>query len=894
MLIGIVKNHFYGSFFFGIIQLGDKMKKVILIDGNNILFRSFYATAYTGTIMKNSKGFPTNALYGFINMINKIITEENPTYVMIAFDKGKTFRHDKYAVYKDGRRETPNELKEQFPVAKKLVIAMGIACYEIDNYEADDIIGTFAKKIDEDPDYEATIISSDKDLLQLISDKVDVKLLKQTGFIRMNRQEFLNTYGIEPSKMVDLKALMGDASDNIPGVKGIGEKTAINLLKEYGSLKNLYDNIDKVKGKVQEKLMVDRDNAFMSYDLATIYKDVPIDTSFDKIQYQGYDTLSYIEILEELEFYSLIKKINIKKDDLRHNVPINLDYEMVDDLSKINITNNYAIYLETFGYNYHNDTPIGLGIYDGMKAYYIPFEVLKKDPLFLQSDLEKYTYDVKKLTVVLQRFNIQIKNLVYDAMILGYLLNQNVKDDIGYLMNNRGFKVDFYLDSFGNPNKLKMPDKDQMINNIIKKVKFIYDTKDELIDLLKKEGAFALYQDIELPLAFVLADMEITGIRIDCDFLKTMGKELSTKIEILEDEIHEYAGMDFNISSPRQLADVLFFKLGIPYPKKAKPENYSTSKEILDKIVDIHPIVPAIIEHRLLSKLNNNYITGLLAMVHEDGKIHTIFNQTLTRTGRLSSQEPNLQNIPIRQEYGKWIRKAFIPEKDSLLLSSDYSQIELRIFAHMAKATNLIEAFRNGKDIHTKTASDIFGVSEDMVTKDMRYQAKAVNFGILYGISSFGLGEDLNIDYVTAKNFIDNYLNSYPEIKQYMASVIKDAYDKGYVKTIMNRKRTIDELSSHNYMTRSSGERIALNTPIQGSSADILKKAMVEIYNEFNKRGLKSKMLIQVHDELVFNILTSEQDQVVDIVKNIMENTYKLDVPLKVEISLGKNLYDAK
>ena len=870
------------------------MKKVILIDGNNILFRSFYATAYTGTIMKNSKGFPTNALYGFINMINKIINEENPEYIMIAFDKGKTFRHDKYQTYKDGRRETPNELKEQFPVAKKLVEAMGITYYEIDNYEADDIIGTFAKKVDEDKEFIATIVSSDKDLLQLISDEVDVKLLKQTGFIRMDTKEFFNTYGVEPKKMVDLKALMGDASDNIPGVKGIGEKTAINLIQEYGSLENLYNNLDSVKGKLHDKLVSDKDNAFMSYDLATIYKDVPIDTSFDKIKYRGIDALKYIEILEELEFYSLLKKVDIKKELIRENMEEDIEYEIVSDLKDINVTSNYSIYLETLGYNYHKDTPIGLGIYDGIKSYYVPFEVLKNNPTFLESNYEKYTYDLKKLIVVLNRYGIKVNNLQDDLMIAGYLLNQNVKDDIAYLMNNKGCKVDFYLDSFGNPNKLRMPEEEKYIKNIIKKTKFIYEQKEEMLSNLKDEEAYDLYSEIEIPLAFVLADMEITGIRIDCEFLKEMGKELESKIEVLTDEIHEYAGMDFNISSPKQLADVLFIHLGIPYPKKTKAENYSTSKEILDKIINVHPIVPAIMEHRLLSKLNNNYVTGLLAEVHNDGKIHTMFNQTLTRTGRLSSSNPNLQNIPIRQDYGKWIRKAFIPEDNSVLLSSDYSQIELRIFAHMAKATNLIEAFKEGKDIHTKTASDIFGVSEDMVTKDMRYQAKAVNFGILYGISSFGLGEDLNIDYATAKKFIDNYLNTYPEIKVYMDKVIKDAYDKGYVKTIMNRKRSIEELNSKNYMVRSSGERIALNTPVQGSSADILKKAMVEIYSEFKKKNLKSKMLIQVHDELVINTLNDEVEEVTKIVKNIMENTYKLDVPLKVEISTGKNLYDAK
>jgi len=869
------------------------MKKVILIDGNNLLFRSFYATAYTGSIMKNSKGFPTNALYGFINMINKIISEEHPSYVMIAFDKGKTFRHDKYEVYKDGRKETPSELKEQFPVAKKLVEAMGITYYEIDNYEADDIIGTFAKKVELDPEYNATIISSDKDLLQLISKEVDVKLLKTSGYIRMDEEEFINTYGVEPSKMVDLKALMGDSSDNIPGVRGIGEKTAINLIKEYGSFKDLYDNIDSVKGKLKDKLIEDKENAFMSYDLATIYKDVPIDTDFEKIKYKGIDPLSYMKILEELEFYSLLKKVNIDKELIR-DMSSSVEYEIIEDLSTFKLEDNYSIYLETFGYNYHKDIPLGLGIYDGKKAYYISFDTLKKYPHFLESPVEKYTYDIKKLLVVLNRYGLSINNLVHDVMIAGYLLNQNVKDDIAYMMNNKGYRIDFYLKSFGNPNKLVLPEEAVYINDIILKTKFIYDSYKELILSLEKEGAFELYSKIEVPLAFVLADMEETGIKIDVEFLKSKRVELEEKISLYEKKIYEHAGTNFNISSPKQLAEILFVRLGIPYPKKAKPENYSTSKEILDKVISYHPIVSDILEYRSATKLNNNYIAGLLNEVHDDGKIHTIFNQTLTRTGRLSSMNPNLQNLPIRQEDGKWIRKAFLAEDNSKLLSSDYSQIELRIFAHMANVTNLIDAFKMDKDIHTKTASDIFGVSEDMVTSDMRRQAKAVNFGILYGISSFGLSEDLNVNYIDAQKFIDNYLATYPEIKEYMDSVIKSAYEKGYVKTVMNRKRSIEELASKSYMVRTSGERIALNTPIQGSSADILKKAMVEIYNEFKKRNLKSKMLIQIHDELVINVLDNEKDEVSRIVCDIMENTYKLNVPLKVEISMGDNLYDAK
>ena len=872
------------------------MEKVILIDGNNILFRSYYATAYNGNVMKNSKGFPTNALYGLVNMMNKIISEENPTHIMVAFDKGKTFRHDKYEIYKDGRSETPDELKLQFPKAKELVEAMGINYFEIDNYEADDIIGTFAKRCNDNPDFNAVIISSDKDLLQLITDEVEVKLLKQVGNIRMTHEEFLNTYGIEPPRMVDLKALMGDSSDNIPGVKGIGEKTAITLLKEYGTLDNLYENIDSVKGKVKEKLIADKDSAYMSYDLATIYTDVPIEVDFDKIKYKGYDSLKYIELLEEFEFYSLIKKLDIRKEDIRENVLVEEDEViLVNDINDLKINGNYSIYLEMLGYNYHKSRPLGVSIYDGDKNYYVPFEVVIENPeIILENNYEKYTYDLKKLIVMLRNNNLIINNCNYDLMIAGYLLNYNVKDDISYLLKNNGIDVLFYEEEFGSLAKLNCPEIDVVAKNACKKAKYIYETREDVLNDLEKEEAMYLFESIEMPLVNVLADMELTGIKVDVSYLEKMGVELKEKIDSLSNEIYDLAGVEFNIMSPKQLGEVLFVTLGIPYPKKIKDNNFSTSKEILDKIIHLHPIVEKIEEYRTLAKLHNNYVVGLIDEVSNDGRIHTMFNQTLTRTGRLSSSNPNLQNIPIRLEYGKLVRKAFLPEENSIILSSDYSQIELRLFAHISNAENLIEAFINNQDIHTKTASDIFGVSVDMVDSNMRRQAKAVNFGILYGISSFGLSEDLNIDVVSAKKFIDEYLKSYPRINEYMKETIEDAHSKGYVKTIMNRKRTIEELNNKNYMIRSSGERMALNTPIQGSSADILKKAMVEIYSEFEKRNLKSKMLIQVHDELVFNVYKDEEEVVENIIKDIMENTYKLSVPLVVDINKGIDWYEAK
>lgn len=872
------------------------MKKVILVDGNNLLFRSYYATAYSGNTMKNSKGVSTNALYGYINMMNKIIKEEKPEYIMVAFDKGKTFRHEKYESYKDGRGETPTELKEQFPIAKKLTEAMGIKYFEIDNYEADDIIGTFSKKVCETDDFIATIISSDKDLLQLITDEVEVKLLKQNDFIRMTHQEFLNTYNIEPPRMVDLKALMGDASDNIPGVKGIGEKTALNLLQEYTSLDNIYANIKNIKGKVREKLENDRENAYMSYDIATIYKEVPINTSFDNIKYEGVDIINYMNMLEDLEFYSIIRKLDIPKETIKKEKKEEklTDIRIITDLADFKITSDYAIYLEVLGENYHRSKPLGVAIYNPEISYYIPFDLLKENQTIFNDNYQKYTYDLKKMLVVFNYNHIKISNCMYDLMIAGYLLNYNIKDDIAYLANNKNVDIDFYENVYGKGSKLHEVDLETQASNALKKAKFIYDTKVDFVNDLEKEEASYLFKEIEMPLATVLADMETTGIIVDKAFLDKMEIELDEKLKLLEKEIYNLAGCSFNISSPKQLGTVLFETLNIPYPKKIKDNNYSTSKDILDKLVGKYPIVELILTYRTIAKLQSNYVVGLKAEVFPDGRVHTIFNQTLTRTGRLSSMSPNLQNIPIRLEEGKLIRKAFLPEVGSFILSSDYSQIELRIFASLSNATNLIEAFKEEKDIHAKTAADIFGVTEQMVTKDMRRTAKAVNFGILYGISSFGLSEDLGIDISSAKGFIDGYLKTYPGIKEYMNQVIEQAHKDGYVKTIMNRKRTIEELHNKNYMIRSQGERMALNTPIQGSSADILKKAMIEIYNEFIKRGLKSKMIIQVHDELVFNVVTKEADEVKTIVKDIMENTYKLNVPLKVDIEFGKDWYQAK
>lgn len=859
------------------------MKKIVLVDGNNLLFRSYYATAYTGNIMRNKEGFPTNGVYGFVNMINKIISEEKPEYMMVAFDIGKTFRHEKYERYKDGRRETPDDLKVQFPVAKKILTAMGIKYLECAGYEADDIIGTISMWCEKDPEYEALIVSSDKDLLQLISDETVVKLLKTKDYIWMDKKTFNDTYGFDPIHMIDLKALMGDASDNIPGVKGIGEKGAIKLVSEYKTIDNIYENIDKIKGAMQIKLIDGKEDAYYSKDLVTIYREVPLDITFDDLLYKGENADELIDIYNDLGFYSLLRKINIsevkKKEDRKE------EFKIISDINDVKISEDTSIYLDTTIGNYHDAEILGIALYNSTLSCYIPYDIFKNNTSILDTDYNLSTYDYKKLIVVFNKYGIKVPNINFDTMISAYLLNYETKDDICYLAN----KLNIYIPSY---DKKEVVTSEEAIRRAILKAKFIYNTKDKLYEDMKREDNIYLFESIEMPLAKVLAKMETTGIRVDKKVLEEMGTEIKIKLEILTRDIYNYAGEEFNINSPKQLGEILFDKLKLPGAKKNK-NGYATDIDVLKKLTE-YPIINKILEYRALAKLYSTYIDGIISTIREDGKIHTIYTQTLTRTGRLSSIEPNLQNIPMRSEYGRLIRKAFIPEDNSVILSSDYSQIELRVFAHLSGVNDLINAFKEGVDIHTKTAMDIFKVPMEGVTKNMRRQAKAVNFGILYGISSYGLAEDIGIPVKEAKEFINKYFETYPGVKDYMDKEIDEAKRNGYVKTIMNRKRVIEELKSSNYMVRSMGERMALNTPVQGSASDILKKAMVEISDIFEKENIKSKMLLQVHDELIFNVYNDEIDKVKDIVYNTMTKVFELKVPLDVDIELGNNWYEAK
>ena len=850
------------------------VKKLILIDGNNLMFRSYYATAYTGNMMKNSKGVPTNALFGFVNMMNKIISEENPSYMAVAFDIGKNFRKEEYAFYKEGRIDTPEELKIQMPIAREILDKMGIKHFELAPYEADDIVGTIVKMTEADKDFASVIVSSDKDLLQLISDETEVKLLKQNGFIRYNHKAFVDDYGIEPIKMIDLKALMGDSSDNIPGVKGIGEKTALKLLQEYKSLENLYDNIDNIKGKTKEKLVEDKEMAFISKKIATIYRDVPLNIVLEDLKYEKNVTPELLDLFKDLEFFSFLKNMEIKKETKT------LKYSSISTINNISLDKDISIDVMLDNENYHLAKLVSMSISDSKNNYIVN----KDDILNVLNEIKNYnitTYDAKKIIV-----NTGIKiNCVNDIMISAYLLNLNTKDDLAYLANQSNNDLLYY-------DNLKKNNFSDIELEMVKRSRYLFSIKDEHIKELENSNALSLYQNIEMPLLYVLADMEKTGIICNKDILKDMSLELDVKLELLTKEIYNLAGIKFNISSPKQLGEVLFEKLEIAKGKKNKT-GYKTDIKVLEKLVDKHPIVEKILEYRNLSKLKSTYIEGLSNYILSDGKIHTIYKQTLTRTGRLSSTDPNLQNIPVREELGRNIRKAFLPENDCLL-SADYSQVELRVMASLSNCKSLIAAFQNDEDIHTHVASEVFNVPEEAVTKQMRRCAKAVIFGIIYGISGFGLGENLHISKSEADDFIEKFHKLYPEVKNYTDTQVSLAKEKGYVTTLFGRTRVIEEINNPNYLIRQMGERMAMNTPIQGTSADIMKLSMINVYNRFMCEGITSKILLQVHDEIIVDCKNSELDKIKKIVKEEMENVYKLSVPLKVEIDTGINWYEAK
>lgn len=876
------------------------MNKLVLIDGNSLSFRAFYALP----LLSNHAGIHTNAVYGFAMLLEKIIKEEKPNHFLVAFDAGKTtFRHSKYSEYKGGRQKTPPELSEQFPYIRQLLDAYHIKRYELDNYEADDIIGTLSRQADE-ADFETIIITGDRDLTQLATDNVTIYYTKKgvTDVDHYTPEFIAEKYqGLVPKQIIDMKGLMGDTSDNIPGVAGVGEKTAIKLLNQFESVEGVYEHIEEVTAKkLKEKLINSKADALMSKDLATINVHSPIEVSLEdtKLTLQD-DTAEKIELFKKLEFKQLLADIDTSSNNeevIDKTFEIEQDFQNVD----FNDLNEAVIHFELDGTNYLKDAILKFGFYTNHQHVVINADDVKNYKNLVRwledKNTTKIVYDAKKTYVSAHRLGINIENIEFDVMLASYIIDpsrsiDDVKSVVGLYGQNY---VKDNITVFGKGKKHHIPEESILNEHIASVTEAISAVTPIMKSQLEDYNQIELLKDLELPLARILSEMEEIGIYTDINDLKEMEFEIQKKLDVLISNIHESAGEAFNINSPKQLGVVLFETLQLPVIKKTKT-GYSTAVDVLEKLQGEHPIIDDILEYRQLSKLQSTYVEGLQKVISKDHRIHTRFNQTLAQTGRLSSVDPNLQNIPIRLEEGRKIRKAFKPtSKDSVILSADYSQIELRVLAHITQDESLKHAFINGHDIHTATAMKVFNVESDQVDSLMRRQAKAVNFGIVYGISDYGLSQSLGITRKKAKAFIDDYLASFPGVKQYMSDIVKDAKAQGYVETLLHRRRYIPDITSRNFNLRSFAERTAMNTPIQGSAADIIKLAMVKFSEKIKETKYHAKLLLQVHDELIFEIPKSEVEDFSKFVEEIMEQALVLDVPLKVDSNYGATWYDAK
>lgn len=867
------------------------MEELILIDGNSLLFKAFYATSYTGNYMVNRNGIPTNGVYGFARMVEKIIST-NPKYVIVAFDYGKkTFRNELLDTYKATRKETPQELVPQFALAREYLTAHSITWYEVEGYEGDDIIGTLVD-FGEKNNLKVSVYTGDKDANQLISSQTTIyRTVKGVTELDIyNEQTLLDKYGLKPDQFRDFLGLMGDSSDNIPGIKGVGEKTALKLLHQYGTIEGLQEHQDEIKGKMGEKIRAGMEDALMSKKVATILRDIPIDVDLEKATYQGYDYETLKSFYEKYDMNSLIKSMTTEAAPKKE-----LKLEIVDHMPEI--TKDSAVYPSIYDTNYHRSIILGYGIYNDEQAYFISYENALKDESFLaylkDENKKKYGYDIKSAVIGSRWNGIEINGYTFDLSLASYVLEPAIKEELKYVCTHFDYEgVQYDEEVFGKGAKKHIPEDDILASHIVSKAKAIYELKDVVTKELKDKNQYELYENIELPVTRILGEMEFAGTEIDLDVLKEMDTAFDETIEKLANDIYRISGTTFNISSPKQLGQVLFEDLGLKGGKKTKT-GYSTSQDVLEKIIDAHPVVPLVLEYRMLTKLSSTYLKGLQEQVFPDNKIHTIYKQTLTHTGRLSSVDPNLQNIPVRSEEGKLIRKAFVSH-NGYLVSFDYSQIELRILAHMAHVTNLIDAFNQGKDIHRHTAALVFGVKDEEVTPQMRSQAKAVNFGIIYGMSEFRLSKDIGMSISEARDFINKYFETYPEVKTYMDEVVETCKKQGYVSTLLNRKRYIPTINDKNFMVRQQAQRYAMNTPIQGTGADILKLAMIEVDKALKEKNLKSQMILQVHDELIFDVFEDELEEVMSLVKEKMENCIKMDVPLIVEGNYAKNWCELK
>lgn len=879
----------------------ENKNKLLLIDGSSVAFRAFFALYNQIDRFKNHSGLHTNAIYGFHLMLDHMMKRVQPTHVLVAFDAGKTtFRTELFADYKAGRAKTPDEFREQFPYIRDMLGALGIAFYELEHYEADDIIGTLDKMAERtEIPFDVTIVSGDKDLIQLTDANTVVEISKKgvAEFEEFTPAYLMDKMGLTPEQFIDLKALMGDKSDNIPGVTKIGEKTGLKLLHEYGSLEGIYQHVDSFKpSKMKENLLHDKEQAFLSKTLATINTSAPITIGLEDIVYQGPDLDRLSQFYDEMDFVQLK---NALASQLPQEPVAEIAYQEVTDIRADMFSDDTVFYFEALRDNYHREELIGFA-WGNQDQIYASADISLLTTKLFKRVLEQpiATYDFKRSKVLLSHLGLDLPAASYDARLANYLLStveDNEMATLARLYTTISLDTDEVV--YGKGVKRAVPDKAVLLGHLARKVQVLLDSRPVMLDKLAEHEQADLYTDIELPLANVLAKMEIEGITVNQDSLQEMAEQNKVVIEELTQEIYEMAGEVFNINSPKQLGVILFEKMQLPLhlTKKTKT-GYSTAVDVLERLAPIAPIVAKILDYRQITKLQSTYVIGLQDYIMADGRIHTRYLQDLTQTGRLSSVDPNLQNIPIRLEQGRLIRKAFTPSHDdAVLLSSDYSQIELRVLAHISGDEHLIAAFKEGADIHTSTAMRVFGIEkpEDVTANDRR-NAKAVNFGIVYGISDFGLSNNLGIPRKQAKAYIDTYFERYPGIKAYMERVVREAKDKGYVETLFKRRRQLPDINSRQFNLRSFAERTAINSPIQGSAADILKIAMINLDQALVAGGFETKMLLQVHDEIVLEVPSHELAAVKELVKETMESAVSLAVPLRVDESAGKSWYEVK
>ncbi len=865
------------------------MPKITIIDGNSLLFRAYFATAYPGVeIMRTQDGTPTNAIFAFSSMINKILsTLKADEGLMVAFDAGKdTFRKEQLQSYIANRKPTPEDLVRQFPMARDFLRALGIFQFEQHGYEGDDIAGTVAK-LAEKEGYQVTIYTSDRDFLQLVDNNITVNIIRKgmSDIVAMTPETVKEMYGFEPLQIIDYKGLRGDASDNLPGIKGIGEKTAVKLIQEYGSFDNIIAHASEIKGKLGEAIIADQDTGRLSRDLAIIKTDVPLPFGVKETIYQGYDFSSVSEYCQKYELKQFMSKIvqKWKKVELEQT---EITVKVVSSLKEVGNPKEIGLALDYADDNYSMGSLYGLAVATESGNYYIAYDDFKNDQstldLLKNPDVKKYCYDYKAIKVALAKNDIAIAGLYFDLLVASYLVDSSLKNDVEVVMNIYGIDL-----SNGAEMLSLLSNEDSQKTGKI--AFFSWKLCARVTEELKKTESLKLYQELETPLTDTLADMEIEGFPIDVKVLDSFGDEYKKKAKELEEEIYALVGMKFNLASPKQIGEVLFDKLGLSSNRKQ-----STSVEFLKEIQDEHPIVGKILEYRKYFKLITTYVEGIKNHIYPDGKIHAKFNQALTTTGRLSSSDPNLQNISVRDEEGKLIRKAFYYQDENYeILSLDYSQIELRVLAALSNCQALKDIFLSHEDIHAATAKKIFNLQGEP-TSLQRRKAKTVNFGVVYGISDWGLAEQLEINPKEAKEIINSFYSSYPEVAQFFQKIVSDATRDGYVSTLLGRRRYLRELHDSNYNVRESAKRAAMNAPVQGTAADLIKYAMNKVHQALLDNKLETRMICQIHDELIFRVPKKEKDVAYKLIKDIMENALFIDVPLEVDGGFGRDWYDAK